>query len=575
MLIQPRAYAVHDRGDMLAHRCPVRAGAFHLDLRRLGKQTLVAVSDDLHHTLRQPSFEQLDDRAHVPGAPCLDPAPMIRDEWSDANAHVVQAGAGNQSRDLPRGDFQVERAGDRVTGAGSHSTLDLWALWGEPAQARGAEFVVSVQAFAQPAGITVRSAYEELRDEILNDLHKAMPVDVVLLMLHGAMVAEGYEDCEEDILSRVRAIVGTRVTVAVELDLHCHLSDSKIVPADIVLTYREYPHTDIQVRARQLFGLAVAAQLGSIRPTMVLVDCQMVGMYPTTREPLQGMIGAMTRAEERPGVLAISFGHGFQFADLPHVGAKVLVVTDNDVALARRVAEEFAYAIYALRRQIGFESIAVPIDDALTRALASQRTPVVVADQSDNVGGGAPGDSTFALRWLLKRSGVDAAIGIVYDPEVVRIARKVGRGARVVVRLGGKLGSMSGEPVDLAVTVGTTLSQYRHAFPQGSGEPWYFESGDVVALKHDAIDVVVSTERCQCFAPSIFDDLGISSKDKRILIPKSYQHFHGAFASIAAEVIYMAAPGAVPPDPRKIFYTRLNTSRLFPWVEDPLGRDER
>src|SRR6185503_12502572 len=117
---------------------------------------------------------------------------------------------------------------------------------------------------------------------------------IVLLNLHGAMVAHGYDDCEEDIIRRVREIAGPQAVIGVELDLHCHLSESKIAAADIVVTYKEYPHVDINDRAREVFDLALAARSGGIRPAMALFDCQMVGMYPTTREPMRNLVDAMT-----------------------------------------------------------------------------------------------------------------------------------------------------------------------------------------------------------------------------------------------------------------------------------------
>jgi microcystin degradation protein MlrC len=194
-----------------------------------------------------------------------------------------------------------------------------------------------------------------------------------------------------------------------------------------------------------------------------------------------------------------------------------------------------------------------------------------VADQSDNTGGGAPGDATYALRWLLDHDAKGVAIAIFYDPEVVKIAKKAGKGATLPIRLGGKMGPHSGDPVDIEVTVLSMLDEYMHEWPQQSGEALKHPAGDIVALRCGGIDIVVGNERCQCFSPSIFSDLGIDPKAKRILIPKSVQHFYGAFAPIAAEVIYMAAPGAVAPDATLIAYRRLDTSRLYPWIEDPLA----
>ena len=478
---------------------------------------------------------------------------------------------------IPTGldDFLVQRGSDVLAGRIDYPNLDLTATWGQWCKARGDEFAFSLMAFAQPFGITVRSAYETLRDEILNDLRAAMPVDVVLLNLHGAMVAQGYDDCEEDLLCRVRDIVGPEGVIGAELDLHCHLSTSKIAAANLIITYKEYPHIDIHERARELFELAVQTKLGRIRPTMALFDCRMIGLYPTSREPLRGFVDAMMEAERHQGVLSVSFGHGFQFADLPHVGAKMLVVTDNDQALAEQVAEALGRRVHELRRALGFDSLSLPMEEALSRAMASPKTQVVVADQSDNPGGGAPGDATFALRWLLDHKVTDAATAILYDPEVVKIARKAGKDARLKVRLGGKLGLSSGDPVDMEVTVLSVIENYKHAFPQHSGQPTLRRAGDVVALRCEGIDILVSSKRCQCFSPSIFSDFGIDPKRKRLLIPKSTQHFYGAFAPIAGEVIYMAGPGALAPDPKQIQYRRLDTQGMYPWVENPFAQPAR
>ncbi|MEO8655811.1 MAG: M81 family metallopeptidase, partial [Ramlibacter sp.] len=69
----------------------------------------------------------------------------------------------------------------------------------EVAPARGWTLIEGMVAGAQPSGTVTREAYEQLRDELLADLRGALPVDMVLLGLHGAMVAQGYDDCEGDL----------------------------------------------------------------------------------------------------------------------------------------------------------------------------------------------------------------------------------------------------------------------------------------------------------------------------------------------------------------------------------------
>jgi microcystin degradation protein MlrC len=467
-------------------------------------------------------------------------------------------------------DFLVQRGRDVLAGRIEHPSLDLSSPWGAQAQARGDTFIFSLMAWAIPSGLVARSAYECLREEVLRDLRAAMPVDVVLLNLHGAMVAHGYEDCEQDLIARVREIAGPEAVIGVELDLHCHLTEAKIAAADIVMTYKEYPHVDVHDRARELFDLATAAKLGHIRPVMALFDCRMIGLYPTTREPLQGFVRQMQEAERRrPNVLALSFAHGFQFADIPHVGAKVLAVCDGDKELARRVAAEFGQRAYGMRRDIGSEAITLPLDVALSRSVATAARPVVVADQSDNTGGGAPGDSTFALQWLIEHNVREAALAIVHDPEVAKLAHRAGVGARLPIRLGGKTGLFSGNPIDGEAEVLALRRSYRHALPQQSGEAIDYPVGDAAGLRIHGVEVVVGSTRCQCFSPQLFVDFGIDLGTKHIVVVKSAQHFHAGFKAIAAEILYMAAPGAVNPDPRNLPYRRLETQRMYPWVDDP------
>jgi microcystin degradation protein MlrC len=76
------------------------------------------------------------------------------------------------------------------------------------ARAEGWELVEGTATWAEPGGIVNRDTYEYLRDEVLAQLKAAMPVDGVVLGLHGAMVAQDYLDCEGDLLQSVRDIVG-------------------------------------------------------------------------------------------------------------------------------------------------------------------------------------------------------------------------------------------------------------------------------------------------------------------------------------------------------------------------------
>ena len=201
--------------------------------------------------------------------------------------------------------------------------------WRELAQGDGHTAIESIAAVAEPGGRTVRAVYETLRDEILRSVRDALPLDVVLLYLHGAMAAEGYDDCEGDILARCREIVGPKVAIGAELDLHGNVTQTMLDAATAIVAYKEYPHTDMVDRAADLYRICVDAAGGKTKPVMAMHDCGMVGLWPTSAQPMRALVDD-AMAAERDGVLSVSLMHGFPWADVAGCGAKVLAIADGN-----------------------------------------------------------------------------------------------------------------------------------------------------------------------------------------------------------------------------------------------------
>jgi microcystin degradation protein MlrC len=400
------------------------------------------------------------------------------------------------------------------------------------------QVVKSLYCEAQPSAPMAQADYEALRDEILDDLRQSMPVDMVLLMLHGAHVAQGYDDCEGDIAERVRAIVGPKVPVGIELDLHANVTRKMMANATALMACKEYPHIDFAERAKDLFGLCHRTARGEIRPVMAKFDVPMLGNFPTTREPLRSFVDETAALEGKDGVLSVSLIHGFAWADFPEMGASVVVVTDGDAPKAQALAESLGRRFFRMREKIA--SPLMSLDAALDQALAEPRGPVVMADRSDNAGGGAPGDSTYVLEAMLKRGVRNAALAMIWDPMAVRACFDAGVGSRLDLRIGGKTGRFSGAPLDVAATV-TALAERPRQFVFGAEAPL----GRSAAIHVGGIDVVLNSIRQQTFSPEAFTELGVDPKSKHLLAVKSAQHFHAAFAPIAAKILYLDAPGAL------------------------------
>ncbi len=434
--------------------------------------------------------------------------------------------------------------------------------WRRLSRLDGHQYIEGLAAQAQPGGRTVRGVYEDFRDEILRDIEAALPLDAILLSLHGAMAAEGYDDCEGDLLERIRAMVGPQLPIGVELDLHCHLTWAMTRATDIIIAYKEYPHTDLLERAGEVYRLTLAAARREVKPVISVSDCRMVGLWRTTTPQMRSFIDQMTALEQQPRVLSASFGHGFPWGDVAEGGAKTWVVTDDRADLGERCARGLTDWLWD-NREIARAST-VDIEEALDIVAAAASTPLVLADGADNPGGGAPSDSTFILRKMLQRRIGNSAIGFMFDPAAVATCCEAGVGATLALRIGGKLGPTSGQPLDLSVTVRAIRE---HHSQKGLSLTWPMGTAVWVETAHQ-IDILLTSVRSQPFDPEAFTQLGISLSSKRAIVLKSTQHFHEKFAPLAQRVIYVDAPGALSHDFATLPYT-MRSSNYWPRVADP------
>ncbi|WP_158804691.1 MULTISPECIES: M81 family metallopeptidase [unclassified Acidisoma] len=459
--------------------------------------------------------------------------------------------------------------GDATRRPANYSSVQLYA-WRHRAAALGWDVAESLCAYAEPGGVTTRAVYEAFRDEILADLRAAVPVDAVMLALHGAMVAVGYDDCEGDLLAEVRAIVGQDVPVGAELDLHCHLTKAMLRAATVLVAYKEYPHTDIAERAEHLFTLIADAAEGRTKPVMAVFDCRMIGTFRPTAQPMRGFVDRMIAHEGRDGVLSLSLMHGFPWGDVADVGVRMLAIADGDAELAVATARQYGEALFALRKETtpAFLTIDAALDLALDIPPSLPSRPVVIADVADNPGGGAAGDSTFFLRRVLERGLSEVALGYFWDPMAVRFCMEAGVGATLDLRIGGKCGKASGDPVDLRVTVMGLADSGTQLFGDAP-----VALGACAWVRGQGVDLVLISLRTQTFHPMGMSALGLDTAGSRIIVVKSIQHFHAGFAPIAREVLYASSPGALTQDFATLPYTK-RQGAFWPRDEDPFLRGE-
>jgi microcystin degradation protein MlrC len=441
------------------------------------------------------------------------------------------------------------RPGEHPTDAPRMCTAPLFVAR-QQAAAEGFTLIEGSCFAASPAGTTNRADYEFMRDEILAQLKAALPLDGVLFGLHGAMVAHGYDDVEGDLLERARAIVGADCVIGVELDPHCHLTVKRVRLADITILYKEFPHTDVVERAEDLLRLVLRTIRGQARPMSSLFDCRQIGSYPTTLPLMRAFVDRTAAMEGNDGVLSISIGHCFPYADVPELSGRILVITDGDKAKADRLASEIGQEFITMRGRTAPDYL--PADAGISAALAFNGAPVVMADPADNAGGGAPTDNTTILRRLMERNVDSVALGPIWDPIAVRLCFDAGLGAEFPLRFGGKIGPASGQPIDAMVTVAALKRDCWQSFG-----PTQVPLGDCAAIKLGGIEVVLISNRTQALGLELFRNLSVEPTHRKLVVVKSTNHFMAAFGPIAEKVIYVDSDGPLSRDYRKIPYSKV------------------
>jgi microcystin degradation protein MlrC len=413
-----------------------------------------------------------------------------------------------------------------------------------------AEVVPLWWAGAEPSGTIARNAYEAMRDRLLDAIRAALPLDALALDLHGAGVVGDAEDLEADLGRAIRDLVGHDLPIVVSLDLHGNISDEMARLYDVMLGYHLYPHTDMWERGDEAMRLLPSLLDGSVRPTTHVEHLPILLPTSTTDPgfPAADMNERCRELEQRPGVIDCTVFHGFPFTDIEDVGVHVVVVTDDDPALARAVGAEMGRWVWEHRERFRIES-PTP-EQAVRLALGADTTtgPVVINETSDNPGGGAPGDGTHLLRALLDAdppAGAGIVFGFLCDPDVAAAAHAAGVGATIDVALGAKHDTLHGAPVEARAYV-KCLTDGRfvlRAMAAGARVNLGPSARLVLGGRDGAVEVIVTTHRSQTIDQEVFRLHGVDVTTCRIVALKSSNHFRAGFRDLASQIVTADSPG--------------------------------
>ncbi len=270
--------------------------------------------------------------------------------------------------------------------------------------------------------------------------------------------------------------------------------------------------------------------------------------------------------------LDISYLYGFPYSDVEEMGASVVAVCEGPSIVAQEAADELVELWWQKRSR--FRGELHSIDDCIqnaSQALSEQPgKPVGLLDMGDNVGGGSPGDGTWIWhRW--HEVGKCRLLGVLYDPQVVLEAEKIGNHGTWVGQVGGKLSpQLHGPPISTSAKV-LRLSDGRFSEPGIThGGYRHFDQGRTVVLELDNGSTLIVTSMrmaplslqqivSQQVDPSQFDAIVIKGVHAPVA---AYQH-------VCSRLIRVNTPGATSAD-LSIFEFQRRRQPLYPF-EDPIS----
>lgn len=427
------------------------------------------------------------------------------------------------------------------------------------ARQKGWVLTHAISTSAPPGGRVTAGTLITLAEPVL-ELARTQLFDGVLLALHGAMATERSDDGEGEFLQRLRKIIGPDIPVAITLDPHANVTQKMANLANIIVSYKTYPHIDMRECAIRAGEILHRTMSGEIRPQTLLVRRPMLEEVNGGRTDIGPMIerNSMARAhEQQSNTFSISINAGFGNADIAEVGPTVLVTYQGDHRPHETIANELADDIWNRRFEVLNDYLGVEAAAAQCAAHDGANGPIVVADYADNPGGGAYGDATTLLAALLAEGVSDACFGPMIDPETVRLLEAHAVGDTVTLALGGRTDpAFGGGPL----TVTGTLKLLSDGGYTGTGpilgglhRSW----GPTAVLAAQGIEILIVSNATQMLDLEQFRAFGIDPADKAIIALKSMQHFRAAFEPIAARVIVCDSGALCTPDLARLPYQKV------------------
>jgi len=423
-------------------------------------------------------------------------------------------------------------------------------------------------AWAVPHGPVTIDTYQHIKHRIIKEMRQNQPVEAVYLALHGAMIVDGMNDPEGDLIDAVRSVVGT-IPIAISLDFHANTTKLIAEKADIIVGYNSFPHTNLYETGQKTAVLLhqYFEQINNLH--RVFVKIPMINpqekMTIEDNPPMKAIIDKAERFAREEGIVNVSVFGVQPWLDIQELGNSVIITAhQNHLDKAIDFAAELATDFWNNREYFLDFTLYSP-KEAILEALKIKTQPVILNEPADNAGSGATGDSTAILRALLELRPEVPALMTICDPEAVGMCKRKGVGKSIELNLGAKFNTCFDTPVPVNGKIRTIFDgRYQYRGPVQTGVTTSMGLTVVLEIEKN-IFVQITEFPVYTIDPEHYRCVGLFPERMKLVGIKSQGSYKASYDAISKSVFYLDTPGLSRSDVTKIPFTKVDTSHLYPF----------
>lgn len=418
------------------------------------------------------------------------------------------------------------------------------------------ELVPVFYAYATPSGLVDAEAFDTVVTRLFELYDERGPYDGIIVVPHGAGVAENQPDMDGYWLKLLRDKAGPDLPITGTLDPHANVSPLMVAATNGLFPYQTNPHIDQARVGRLAAGMMIDILSKGKRFEHRLVQlplCISIEQQYTSEAPCSDLLQFAEATREKYGLYSVSLLLGFPYADVEELGSALILISEKGKSgLPSAVREIKDYAFEHLTsfngRKLTIENL-IPLFDTLEK-------PVLLLDMGDNVGGGSSAQSTHLLE-KLDEAAISKVFICVFDPVAVQTLKDTPETPSELI-IGEEAYTIHPESVRLIE------GRFKELTPKHGGFVNYDMGSSAIVKTANGQTVMLTSKRTVPFSLQQLLAHDLNPEDFDFIVAKGVNAPIAAYKDVCKHLIKVDTPGETSADMTRFEFKRRRVP-LFPF----------